>query len=251
MEKEIIENLELDEIDIEYDKVYKKKKRRVIKRGVLLFISFVLIVSIGCFAMFSETFKLTDVNITGNVYLRDSDVIEYANVRVDSSIIVAYLTEIEQNIEKHEIVKNARVSYDDLNTISIVIEEEEVLFVTEGGVYLSSEAFVKTDVFSSAVDFENFNEVEKKDEVLNELVLLLEKAPEVYEFVSQISYVPDTVTNDRIMFVMRDTNIVYLSTDQISDKMSKYFDVVDSIYSELGVTHGELSFDKGGEFKPY
>lgn len=251
MEKEIIENLELDEIDIEYDQVYKNKKRRVVRRGVLLVFVFILVVSIVCFIMFSNTFKLTNVNITGNQYLTDSDVIEYANVRVDSSIVVAYLTEIEQNIEKHEIVKNARVSFDDKNTVSIVVEEEAVLFATEGGVYLSSGTFVKNDVFSPAADFENFKEVEKQDEVLEELALLLEKSPEVYEFISQISYAPDTVTDDRIMILMRDSNIVYLSTDQISEKMSKYFDVVDSIYSELGEIHGVLSFDKGGEFKPY
>lgn len=251
MEKELLENLELEEIEIEYDQVYKKKKRRTVKKGVFIFLIFILIVAICLFVMFSNTFKLKTVNISGNHFLTDEEIIEYGNISVNSSVVVNYLTEIELNIEGHEIVKNAKVNYDGFNTLTIVIEEEKVLFSTIGGVYLSSGFFIETETFSPVVDFENFADVEKKYEVLKELARLFEESPEVYEFISQISFAPDSVTEDRIMFVMRDTNIVYVSTDQISSKMSKYFDVIDLIFTDYGEIYGVLSFDKGGEFKPY
>ncbi len=251
MEKEIIEDLELDAVEIEYDEVYKKGKRRKIKVRLIVTLAFMLLIAIIVGVMTLDMFKLKTVNIDGNTFLTDEDIIEVANIHEGSSIVVALLTEVEQNTESHEIVKNARVEYDGINTVNIVVEEEPILFCVPEGVYLASGIFVETDTFSPVVDFENFSEVEKQDEVLEELARLLETNPEVFEFISQISFAPDSVTEDRIMFVMRDSNIVYVSTDQISDKMSKYFEVVDSIYSELGKVNGVLSFDKGGEFKPH
>lgn len=251
MEKDLIENLNLEEVEVSYDEVYEKKRKRVIKKSIVLILSIILLIALIIYVMLSNTFKLTTVKINGNNFLSDEDIIEYANIHINSSIAIAYLTEIENNIESHEIVKNAKVTYNNLNTLSIIIEEEKVLFSTPDGVYLSSGTFVETSSFTPVVDFENFEEVEKKKEVLEELAILLDKAPEVYEFISQISYVPDTVTEDRIMIVMRDTNIIYLSTDQISEKMVKYFSVIDSIFTEYGEIYGVLSFDKGGEFKPY
>ncbi len=251
MEKELLDSLELEEVEVEYDEVYKKTKRRVVKKWVVVFLTVVLLGFSSLFVFFSETFKLNEVEITGNVLLSDEDIIKYGNIHVNRSIVVAYLTEVEANIESNEIVRNARVSYDGLNKMSIVIEEEPVLFTTTDKIYLASKTSIDNNVFVPSVEFENFEEVEKKDEVLNELIKLFNKSPEVYEYISQISFVPDQITEDRIVIVMRDTNKVYLSTDQISDKMSKYFSIVDSIFSEYGVIYGELSFDKGGEFKPY
>lgn len=251
MDRELLENLELDNVEVEFDKVVKKKKRRVIKKSIVVFLAITLLLSTIFLVMFSSMFKLTNLTIEGNTYLTEDEVIKTGKIYVGKSIVLAHLSEIEQNLENDDIVKNARVDFIDRNSVKVTIEEEPVLFSTSKGVYLSSGLFVKTNVFSPVVDFENFEEAKNKDFLLEELAKLYNNNPNVYEFISQISFAPDTVTDDRIKIIMRDSNVVYLSVEQISSKMSKYFEIVDSIYTEHGVVHGVLSFDKGGEFKPY
>lgn len=251
MERELLENLELENVEVEFDNVVKKKKRRVIKRGFILFLTFVLILSTFFLVMFSSMFRLQNITIEGNTYLTNEEVIQYGKIYPGKSVVIAHLTEIEQNLEEHDIVKNARVEFDGRNDLKVVIEEEPVLFSTPKGVYLLNGLFIKTDVFSPVVDFENFDKAKNQDFLLEELAKLYTNNPNVYEFISQITFEPDSVTDDRIKIVMRDSNVVYLSVEQISTKMSKYFEVVDSIYTEYGVVYGVLSFDKGGEFKPY
>ncbi|MFV0498711.1 MAG: cell division protein FtsQ/DivIB [Bacilli bacterium] len=249
MDKKIIDDLE--DVDIQYDETHKKKKKKRIGKILLFLFTIILIFGFIWTMLFSSIMSLKNIEISGNSFLNDKEIISWGNIHKGKSTVFAMLTEVESNIESHEIVKNAKVDYKGVDTVKIVVEEEPILFSTVDGVYLTSGTFVKTDLSFPIADFENFKDVQDKDQVLEEFSKLYDKAPDVYEYISQISYSPDSVIENRIMILMRDSNVIYLKTDQISNKMIEYFNVIDAIFSEYGRIYGVLSFDKGGEFKPY
>lgn len=242
---------ELSEVEVEFDNEYKKRR---LKKSVKVFLKFGLLVVVFIFIysfLFSSWVKNYEVVVQGNFFISSEEVIKYSKIDPSKSILLSRLVESDKNLEDTEIIESAIVEYDGFDKITITVTEAPVLFKSDTKFYLKSGYSFDSSSTYPAIYFGNFEEVEKQDKVIEELVKIYNDAPEVFEYISQIAYSPDAITNDRLMIVMRDSNKVYLTTNQIYSHMSVYFVYIDKIYSELGEVHGEISFDKGGEFIEY
>lgn len=246
-----MEKLELEEVEIDFDQAYKKSRRKRRVRKSMTVIGFLLFFSLIGFFLFSKKFELKEVIIENNENISTEEILAYSKVDSGDRLIYVYLTEIKDNVLRHDGIKDVEIYYDKYNVVRIVVDEEPILFKTADGFYMASGE--KTEIVTNfpAVLFMNFEESKQRELVIEELIELQEYHPEVYDFISQISYEPDLINDKRLMFVMRDSNRVYVNPEDINRIMKKYFQIVDSLYSEYGNVHGEMDMDKSGEFRPY
>ncbi len=239
------------EVEIDFDIDYNKRQKKKFAIRVLLVTLLLLFVCFIVFILFSSKSKLASISIVANEYIDDSDIIKYAKINEGDSLVKVYLTEVAENILLHEGIKDVDVFYDSYNEIVIEVVEEPILFRTYDNVYIASGEKTNTVTLYPAILFDNFEDANKKSLIIDELIELEEYSPEVYEFISQISHVPDVFNDDRLVFVMRDSNRVYVNPEDIQRVLKRYFKIVDSIYSEYGFVYGEMDMDKSGEFRPY
>ncbi len=239
------------EVEIDFDIDYRKKKRKLKIRRLTTFLIFLLVIISITFILMSDKSKLKKIEVVENEYISSEEIIKFAKVNVDDSLVKVYLTEIKDNILLLEGIKDVEVNFDKYNELIIVVEEEPALFTTGESYYMATGNKLETSTSYPAILFANFDEVEDSELVISELITLQEFHPEVYDFISQISYEPDIRNDDRLVFVMRDTNKVYVNPEDINRVLKRYFSIVDSIYSEYGIVHGEMDMDKSGEFRPY
>lgn len=247
---------DLKDIEIEFDEKYEQKKKRKIKKGFLKFFLFLVVVALIVYLIISDIFKLQVINVTGNQYVSSEEVIKYAKVSEGQNLIFVYLSEISNNIEGHDEIQSAVVNYDSYNQITIEVEEEPVLFKSEQGYYLSSGYLVDLDITQPVVDFNNFEQAIDQELILEELAVLFDNNPEVYEHISQITFEPDNMVEDRLVFFMRDSNRVYIRPSDISRVFKWYFKTVDELHTKYGVVYGEFHYDETiygetGLFEPY
>ncbi len=235
---------------IDFDKTYKKKK---IKRGfkIALFLFVFFIISLFIYLFFTHKyFKIKDIIIVGNE-ITDSEVImDSFNVSIGDNYYLSYLYEIENNIKGLNTVDDVVIKREN-NVISITVIEKDILFstpeitVVEGGIVLNK-TFNLTSIY-----FDNFSEYSNQDVFIQEMDKVHNKSSESFNQISQISYVPTEVNENRLIVYMRDTNILYLNDFETSYYLSNYFNILDKLYSEIGIKYGEFHFDIGSEFKPY
>ncbi len=242
---------DLDEVEIDFDKEYNVKKRKNKLKRFLVGLICLCVISLTVFALLSDKSKLQSIVVENNSYISSEEIIKYAKIDVNDSLVKVYLTEIADNVLKLDGVKDVEIYYDKYDEVRIVVVEEPVLFRTNETFYMASGNEMNVVTTYPAILFANFDEVQNKDLIIDELIELQEYHPEVYEFISQISYEPDIRNDDRLVFVMRDSNRVYVNPEDITHVLKRYFSIVDSIYSEYGVVYGEMDMDKSGEFRPY
>ena len=220
-------------------KIVKKKKLRV-SRVLLLLTCVVLIVFIVYLAIDS---KIKNITIKGNNYITDEEVLRLAGIEEYPRFFLTLSHTVKQKIEDIPLVKKVSVKKGFLNTITIDIEEYDILlknnltgkYVLENGreIEYSRELVVPSLT----------NEVtEKKYKSL--LANLEEVDDDVLGQISEIKYVPNEYDKDRFLLYMNDDNSVYLTLTKF--EMINYYN---KVLTQLEGKKGILYLDSGNHFK--
>ena len=220
-----------------------KKKRLSFKRVLILLLCLYLI---GCFIYYLIKLPIKNIYIEGTNYINDVEIIEVTGIKNYPSLLNTKSSTLKKKISTIELVKSVEIKKNIFGKLTIIIEENKVLFYNR-----SKELLVLED--NSEVKFSsNYHGVPiltnyVLDRVYEELKTgLIKIDQDVLSLVSEIEYSP-VIYNDipidetRFLFRMNDGNEVYVNTINI-----KNFNLYPKIYATLEAK-GTLSMDSNNE----
>ena len=220
----------------------KKKgpKKRVKLKFAGIILVLVILVILGLFIYNFLTRRISNIYISGNYYLSDWDVIKeakldnYPNSFSNSSMI------IEKRLKKNILIRSAKVVkkgavvkievdenrpifYDDIKKVTVLTDSKTVNEVYDVPI-LNSELSVK--MYNKLL-----NNLSKLD-----LDILIK--------ISEITYSPDQIDNERFVFSMTDGNYVYITLKKLN-LINDYMSYVKEFNNKKGI----LYLNSGGYFK--
>jgi cell division protein FtsQ len=226
----------------------KKANRRLI---MLLALFFILIASVIYFQ--SPLSKVKEITISGNESYSDDYIVEKSGLSLDSNVWKIRKSEVEDNLEKVQEIKQANVNVKLPNMVEIELEEYSRLAyiskgknfypVLENGNILGEKQIDEIPV--NAPILIGF----KEGKVLDEMIASLEELPDVViNSISEIHSQPVKTDKYRIKLYMNDGFEVNATLRTFSDKMAHY----PSIVSQLDPSKkGVIDLEVGSYFKAY
>lgn len=228
----------------------KKKKIRVSGLILLLLIGY-LIVMAGYYIF---TMPIKRIVVTGNKQVTEKEILEKANINVKTSVFKASSSSIKKKVNSIPLVKNVKIKKNILGKITIVIEENKVLFYNEfdSKIYLSDETTVEEN--NKYIGYPSLVNYVTSD-ILSRLIEGLSKIDsDIIAMISEIEYRPDEyngviIDKERFILRMNDSNIVHVNIVNI-EKLNKYQSIVAKVGSGgilyLDSSSNTYIFDKDG-----
>ena len=217
-------------------KKYKTKRRRIKVIPVLLLLIFITLI-----VMFVSSRKITNIYIKNNRFFSDQEIIEIAKISNYPSILSNQPFIIKKRLEKNKFILSVKVSLRGFSKIYINVKENVPLFY-------NSSNFKTVLLDGSEVDeyFESATLVNYiPDTVYSSFVKSMQKIDqEVLERISEIKYDPNDVDTERFLFMMNDSNYVYITLSKI-ENINNYIDIIKNFNSKKGI----LYLDSGEYFK--
>lgn len=226
----------------------KSKKKKIRFKGLIVIILIIYLLFVSIYYLFSMPIKHIDIN--GNIYLKDSYIIDYLNIENKSFFNIRKKT-IEDKLLKLDLISNVNVKKRLFGKIVIDVKEEKILFYDWNvkKIILSSKDEIEfSDKFLGIPTLINY----VPEEVYNEFIIKLSSIDtNVISLISEIEYSPSVVNekivdDKRFLFRMNDGNKVYVNTINI-DKFANYLDIYDVIVNKNGNITGCLYLDSNSE----
>ena len=220
----------------------KKETKRLSKKKIFIFILFVCLI-IGLINFFNT--NITNIYISGNLYLNDQEIIDIAKLSNYPKSIKNLSFIIEKSLEKNTYIYKSKVKKNLLlNKVYIEVVENYPLF------YDNSKN--KTILYNGDNLDGNFSPVtltnSVKDKIYDELVTELGKLDiDILNRISEIEYSPNSAYKDRFLILMTDGNYVFITIDKFST-LNKYLDIVKYIDSDQ---KGVIKLDSGKYFDEF
>ena len=215
-------------------KVKVKRRKLKIKRILILFFLLISIILIG--VLLSKV-PIKNIYIVGNNILSDKTTIENSGLSNYPPILRISKKEIRKKLGKNPYIKNIKIEKKFPSKIYVYVTERKILCSYQNELYLEDGIKVEniyniTSVPILTSDISSiYNRFTEKFNLINNEILLK---------ISEISYVPNEVDNERFLINMNDGNLIYITLSKIT-KINKY----NSIYSELDGKNGIIYLDSG------
>lgn len=212
----------------------KKRKLKIKKILITLLIISMLILSF----FYIKNLPITNIYITGSNNISDKEIIELSGISNYPPFLETKKSSIKNNLLKNNYIKDVKVEKKIWGKIYIDITEKKILafydnkLLTEDNLLLDN-IYNVTDVpLLNGDDVSIIRErfTSKFNQVNNDVLLKI----------SEISYVPNEVDNERFILKMNDGNLVYVTLTKLT-KLNKY----NSIYSGLEGKKGIIYLDSG------
>lgn len=217
----------------------KKKKVKVKIPMVILALLVVYLIYYGIASFLSM--HITNIYISGNSYYSDWEIIKMAKLDNYPSFTKYSTFKIADNLEKNDLIINAKVKRRYFTRIYIEVEENKPLFIDS-----TTKKVVLSDGTRYDGDFDLPTLVNSMDEKLyNKLIKKMKAVDDnVLRKISEIKYDPDDVDDERFLLTMNDGNYVYLTIIKFS-MINDYNDIVATLDNKKGI----LYLNSGGYFK--
>lgn len=220
------------------DKKNPKKKIKLKLAGIILLL--VIFCLLGLFIYKFLVRRITNIYINGNDYLSDWDIIveskldNYPISFKNSSYIV------KKRLKKNILIRDANV-YKKGTSIYIEIDENRPIFydnIKKKTVLTDSKTIDEeydVPILNSEISVKMYNTL------LNGLSKIKK---DILIKISEITYSPDSIDDERFVFTMTDGNYVYITLKKIN-LINDYMNIV----KEFGSKKGILYLNSGGYFK--
>ena len=215
-------------------KVKVKKRKLKIKRILGVFL---ILVIIALTFLLVKDLPIKNIYIIGNNILTDKEIIKLAQIESYPSFLETTSSSIKRKIKKNNYIKDVKVEKKFYNKIYIYIEEAEPLCIYNNNVILSNALEVENTYNITEVPILLTDITEIKDKFIKKISLINK---DILLKISEISYAPNEVDKERLIFKMNDGNLVYVTLNKIT-KINKY----NSIYSEMNDKKGIIYLDSG------
>lgn len=188
-----------------------------------------------------QTLNIQNIYVTGNIILKESDIIDEAGLINYPKIYTVNTEKIENKLSKNPLVNKVHVTKSLFGKIVITIEENEVLYRDmAGNVMLSNGVMIEDNSYIGIPTL--INEVTDVEDKFITKLRLIDK--DILRRVSEISYDPTNLDKERFKFFMTDGNYVYITLSKI-ELVNSY----NEIYPTLDNKKGILYLDSGNHFE--
>lgn len=221
-------------------------KKKVIKRKIKIipFLLLILIISFLClFTKLLSGFKIQNIYVLNNKYLKDDYVIEEAGLTGYPSYYLNFSFSIKNRLEKNDYIKKASVSKHFLGVVELDIEENLVLFYKENDKkYVLEDGKEVDSIPYSFVPITAINYI--PDTIYSSFVSKFAKISEsVRSKISEIKYDPSEFDDARLLLYMKDNNYVYVTLTKL-ESLNYYNDIYPTLEGKKGI----LYLDSGNHF---
>ena len=213
--------------------------RKIRYKRLIIFLIFVLII---CFLVFKAlTLRITNIHVSGNLYLSDQEVIEIAKLSNYPRAFFTYSNIVEANINKNSFIESSSVKKKGFSKIYIDVVENRPLFYDQ----VNNKTVLKDgSTISEKYNVPNLvNSVDSSVYSMFLSQLSLIDLP-VFNNISEIEYSPNSVDSNLFLFTMNDGNYIYINLEKF-ESVNKYFDMVVNFNNHKGI----LYLDSGEYFK--
>lgn len=219
----------------------KQRRRKKANRRLVFYLSiFFLLICIIIYLQ-SPLSNIKSIEVTGNIYLSDEEVIQESHLSTDTNIWAVNLQKIEQQISKHPLVQNVVVNKKLPWTIEISLtehakvgyfkEDNDFYPILGNGAILSSVSQLNGDA-PLLIDF-------KDDEYLIRMTKELNKLPKtILNLISEVHWKPVKENQNKIYLFMNDGYIVDGTIRNFAEKMQIYPSIVSQLDPDSkGIIH--------------
>lgn len=215
-------------------KVKVKKRKLKLKK---IFITLLILIVIVLSFVYIKKLPITNIYVIGNNILSDKEIINASRLSTYPSFISTSKNSIENSLLKNSYIKEVKVQKKIWGKVYIYITEKKVLAQYNNKILLEDDTLV-----------DNTYNIKDAPILIGDITSIREKFITKFSLVeddillkiSEISYVPNEVDNERFSLKMNDGNLVYITLPKIT-KLNKY----NSIYSGLEGKKGIIYLDSG------
>lgn len=222
----------------------KTKKIRRKKFNILKFLVFILFLYI----LISAFFKILNVPIKNililkNNYLSDEKIIEVSLLDNYPSFIKTTSYNIKKRIKKLPLVEDVKVSKRFGYRVVIEVTEKKILYMSRSDnmFVVSSGEKLELNNISGVPILINFVPEDIEQKLINKMKNLSINS---ISKISEIEYSPTSYDDERFIFYMNDSNLVYINLSSIN-KINKYNEIVTKLEGHNGI----LYLDSGNYFE--
>lgn len=217
-----------------------KKKKRVIRFDRILIFFLILFIIISC-VIFLFNLKITNIYVINNSYLSDQEIIEFADIDDYPSTIKNLTFQIQSRLEKHALIKSAKVRKKSFTKVYIEVEENRPLFyynATNEFVLLNGTSIKDKFSVPTVVNYITDNYYKSFITEMGKLNI------DILNKISEITFSPNDVDDNRFLLSMNDGNYVYVNISTFN-KLNKYLEIMENLPKEKGI----LYLDYGNNFE--
>ncbi len=220
-----------------------KKVKRVKIKFKNVFISLILIFSLIVIFYILLNKKINNIYIMGNEILKEQEILELIDFKDYLKYYQINPKKMEKRLKTSLFIESVNVDKS-LFSLNIKIEEYKALWYQEydNSIMLSSGESVNVDRKLLGIpSLVNEINLEYKQKFIDEISKIED---EVFRKISEISYDPSDIDQERFLLYMNDKNYVYINLSRM-DYLNKY----DDLLPELGDKKGILYLDSGNHFE--
>ena len=217
----------------------KKKTRIKFKKFIIIFI--IILLAVLVFFLY-RLIKVKNIYVKGNNLLKEYEIIELASLKDYPYLYQVNSKKVENDIKTNPLVKNVKIKKTLLGKITIIIEENRILYQDKDGKYALSNN-EKIDLEKSLLGIPTLiNDPDGLEEKLIQKMVVIDN--DILQRISEIEYRPNDLDRERFMFYMSDGNYVYVTLSKMN-LINSY----NEIYPTLEGKKGILYLDSGNHFE--
>jgi len=200
-----------------------------------LFIFSILLLKSNDWCRYTDVFNISAIDIQGNRILTNREILDMANVGMDSSIFSLNLIEIQNRLEKNPYIEAASVSREFPNRVNILLSERipicylnhnELFLVDADGIILpvpdhplNTNLPVISGFDNDSLDYISGYYVpnDAVREIIRVLDATLTSAPQLYSEISEIHYWNNS---SFILYTIKNGTPIYLGDKNLPDQLN-------------------------------
>ena len=191
----------------------KSEKERKFNYKKLIIVFAIILFCVGVFFWY-RSLKITNVYVTGNKVLKESEILSKTNLLDYPHIYEISTKDIENELIKLDLINKVKVHKSLFGKVTIEIEENKVLYQKKNDKYVlsdNSEVELNKNLLGIPTLVNDCGGVCEK---LNTKMLLIDD--DILKHVSEIEYKKTDLDKERFMFYMSDGNYVYITLSKIN-----------------------------------
>ncbi|WP_077300389.1 cell division protein FtsQ/DivIB [Virgibacillus pantothenticus] len=221
----------------------KQARKKKANRRLLFYLSiFFILISIVVYLQ-SPLSYIRTIQVAGNSFLNDDEVVKQADLVKNENIWTIDTEVTESKLKDSPIIASAKVSRKLPWTVSITIDEyelvgykqQETTYYPVLGNGTTLQSMGKNTYNGDAPLIKGFN----KEAYLHRMTNELEKLPEtIRKLISEVHWTPEKENNDKIMLYMNDGFVVDARIPNFAESMDIYPSIVSQLDEESeGIIH--------------
>lgn len=213
-------------------KLKKLQFRSNLQRVLSIVLPFTLVL-VACLYLISPWSKLTEVTVSGNHYLNSAQVKAATNVKPGRLIWATLWTSDDRlaQIQKQNAqIKQVRVHLTGWRSVKVTLKEYQVIgLITINGKerLLLSNGKTRPTGNTTVNQFISYAGFKKHPKMLRTTAKQIgELDSAIKNGISEVTYSPTTLDDERLQLLMNDGNTVYVKASQLKNRMSYYPSIV-------------------------